>query len=61
MICPKPQYDDPILLDTASYRWLPLDGAPNMEQKAYGALADCALRAAAYRLAPGATAPASSP
>jgi hypothetical protein len=54
MIYPTPQYADPILLDTASYRWLPLDGAPGVEEKAYGTFTDCAIRSAGYRLAPGA-------
>ncbi len=51
----KPQYADPVLMDTAAYRWMPLDGAPGVEDKAFGTFTDCAIRAARYKLDPGAT------
>jgi hypothetical protein len=51
----KPQYADPVLMDTASYRWMPLDGAPGVEEKAFGTFTDCKIRAARYKLDPGAT------
>jgi hypothetical protein len=51
----KPQYADPLLMDTANYRWLPLDGAPGVQAKSYGTFTDCAIRSASYKLAPGAT------
>jgi hypothetical protein len=51
----KPQYADPVLMDTAAYRWMPLDGAPGVEEKAFGTFTDCAIRAARYKLDPGAT------
>ncbi len=54
MTYPKPQYADPILMDTANYRWLPLDGAPGVEEKAYGSFTDCKIRSASYKLDPGA-------
>jgi len=51
----RPQYADPVLMDTAAYRWMPLDGAPGVEEKAFGTFSDCAIRAARYKLDPGAT------
>jgi hypothetical protein len=55
MVYPTPQYNDPILLETGAYRWSPLDGAPGVEVKSYGTFTDCAIRAASYKLDPGAT------
>ena len=55
MVYPKPQYADPILMDTHNYRWMPLDGAPGVEEKAYGTFTDCKIRSASYKLDPGAT------
>ena len=54
MIYPEPQYNGPILMDPQNYRWMPLDGAPGVEEKALGAFTDCAIRAAQYKLDPGA-------
>jgi hypothetical protein len=51
----RPQYADPLLMDTANYRWSPLDGAPGVEEKSYGTFTDCAIRSASYKLDPGAT------
>jgi hypothetical protein len=55
LVFPKPQYADPVLIDTTTHRWMPLDGAGGVEEKAYGSFTDCAIRAASYRLAPGST------
>jgi hypothetical protein len=55
MVYPEPQYADPILMDTHNYRWMPLDGAPGVEEKAYGTFTDCKIRSASYKLDPGAT------
>ena len=55
MTIAPPQYAEPILLDTEAYRWLPLAGAPGVEVKHFGTFTECALPAARYRLAPGAT------
>ena len=52
---PKPQYADPILMDTGNYRWMPLAGAPGVEEKSYGTFTDCKIRSASYKLDPGAT------
>ena len=57
----RPQYADPLLMDTNNYRWLPLDGAPGVDEKSYGTFTDCAMRSASYRLDPGATLRASGP
>jgi len=54
MIYPEPQYNGPILMDPQNYRWMPLDGAPGVEEKALGTFTDCAIRAAQYKLDPGA-------
>jgi hypothetical protein len=55
MIYPQPQYSAPILMRTASYRWLPMAAAPGVETKSYGTFTDCAIRAASYKLDAGAT------
>jgi hypothetical protein len=55
MVTAEPQYADPILMDTNAYRWMPLDGAPGVEEKAFGTFTDCAIRCARYKLDPGAT------
>ena len=54
MVLAKPQYADPILMDTNAYRWMPLDGAPGVEEKAFGTFTDCKIRSARYKLDPGA-------
>jgi hypothetical protein len=55
MTYPKPQYGGQILMDTTHYRWMPLDGAAGVEEKAYGTFSDCTIRGASYKLDPGAT------
>jgi hypothetical protein len=55
LIYPKPQYADPILMNTENYRWMPLDGAAGVEEKSYGTFTDCTIRAASYKLDPGAS------
>jgi len=55
MIYPAPQYNAAILMNTHAYRWMPLAGAPGVEAKLYGTFSDCAIRAAGYKLDPGAT------
>ena len=51
----RPQYADPVLMNGDNYRWMPVDGSPGLEEKAYGTFTDCAIRAGSYKLAPGAT------
>jgi hypothetical protein len=55
MVLEPAQYADPILLDTEAYRWMPVDGSPGVEQKLFGTFTDCDIRAARYKLDPGAT------
>jgi hypothetical protein len=55
LVYPKPQYNAMIMMDTNNYRWMPLDGAPGVEEKALGTFSDCRTRAAKYKLDPGAT------
>jgi hypothetical protein len=55
MLYPPPQYAEPIVLDTANFRWMPLDGVPGVEEKAYGTFTDCKIPSAGYKLDPGAT------
>ena len=55
LVFPKPQYADPVLMDTTHYRWMPLDGAPGVEEKSFGTFTDCKIRAASYKLDPGAS------
>jgi hypothetical protein len=55
MVLAQPQYNDPIMMDTENYRWMPLDGSPGVEEKAFGTFTDCKIRAARYKLDPGAT------
>jgi hypothetical protein len=55
MVYPASQYNAAILMNTHAYRWMPLAGAPGVEAKLYGTFSDCAIRAAGYKLDPGAT------
>jgi hypothetical protein len=55
MVYPKPQYEAAIMMETGNYRWIPLAGAPGVEERAYGTFTDCAIRSAGYKLDPGAT------
>jgi hypothetical protein len=55
MVYPNPQYADAIMMDTHNYRWMPLDGVPGVEEKAYGVFTDCKIRNASYKLDPGAS------
>jgi hypothetical protein len=53
MVYPKPQYDDPILMNPAHFRWTPVPGAPGVEVKALGTFTDCQIVCARYRIASG--------
>lgn len=55
LVYPKPQYNAMIMMDTANYRWIPLAGAPGVEEKSLGIFSDCKVPAAQYKLDPGAT------
>jgi hypothetical protein len=54
MVYPDPPYADPIMINTANFRWMPLAGSYGVEEKPYGTFTDCAFRAASYRLEAGA-------
>jgi hypothetical protein len=54
MVLAQPQYTDPIMMDTEDYRWMPLAGAAGVMEKAFGTFTDCKIRAARYKLDPGA-------
>jgi hypothetical protein len=51
MVYPKPQYADPILMNPAEFRWMPLAGAKGVEVKTLGTFTDCEIRCARYRVA----------
>jgi hypothetical protein len=51
---PAPQYSRPVLMNPKAYRWMPLEGAEGVEEKALGTFSDCKIRCASYRLHPGA-------
>jgi hypothetical protein len=53
MIYPKPQYADPILMNPAQFRWMPLPGASGVEVKTFGTFTDCQIGCARYRVATG--------
>ncbi len=55
LVYPRPAYDASIMMDTAHFRWMPLDGVAGVEEKAFGTFTDCRIRGAAYKLDPGAT------
>ena len=55
MVYPKPQYADPILMNPAHVRWMPLAGADGVEVKALGTFTDCQIGCARYRVAAGAS------
>jgi hypothetical protein len=55
LVYPTPQYSRPVLMDPKAYRWIPLEGADGVEEKALGTFSDCKIRCASYRLHPGAT------
>lgn len=52
---PKPQYANPILMDTNNYPWMPLAGVPGVAEKALGTFTNCQFRTARYQLDPGAS------
>ena len=54
MVYPKPQYADPILIDPAQFRWMPVAGESGVEAKTFGMFTDCQIGCARYRVAGGA-------
>lgn len=54
LVYPKPQYDDPILMSAPRYPWQPVDGHLGVFERSLGTFTSCRIRAAEYRLEPGA-------
>src|SRR3984957_17962105 len=52
---PKPRYRDPIILDSANYEWLPVDGMPGVSEKPLGSFTERQCGASIVKLARGAT------
>ncbi len=52
---PKPQYADPILIDTNAYPWMPVAGTAGVYEKALGTFTSCQFRAARFKLDPNST------
>ena len=57
MVYPKPQYSDPILMNPAQFRWMPIPGSAGAEVKTLGTFTDCQIRCARYRIAAGSALP----
>jgi hypothetical protein len=51
----EPQYANPIFMNPAGFPWEPVDGSAGTDQKVLGILSSARLKAASYRLQPGAT------
>lgn len=52
---PKPRYRDPIILDSANYEWLPVDGMPGVSEKPLGSFTERQCGASIIKLDRGAT------
>jgi hypothetical protein len=52
---PKPRYKETIIADPRTFNWLPLDDAPGVEHKYFGAFSERAFWIELIRLQPGAT------
>ncbi len=55
MVYPKPRYHDPLMMDPASFAWVPLDGAPGVSEKPMGVFTERRTEAFFLRLDPGAS------
>jgi hypothetical protein len=52
---PKPRYPEPIIMDPASFRWLPNADAPGVDSKHLGTFTERGVWAEILRLRPGAS------
>ena len=52
---PEPQYPNPIFMNPAGFAWEPVAGVAGVDQKVLGILSSAHLKAACYRIQPGAT------
>ena len=55
LVYPKPQYASPIMMVSNNVPWMPFAGMPGVDEKALGTFTHCRIRAARYRLTPGAS------
>ena len=55
LVYPQPQYTAPIMMDTNTYPWSPVEGAPGVAEQTLGSFTNCKIRAARYKLEPGAS------
>lgn len=51
---PEPRYEAPILMDPDRFEWLPVEGAPGVEEKPMGVFTECRTMAGFLKLEPGA-------
>ena len=51
---PEPRYPQPIMMNPASYAWLPVDGEPGVQEKPLGTFSECRTEAGFLKLDPGA-------
>src|SRR5262245_10261821 len=56
---PKPRYPAPVMMDGAHFAWVPLAGSPGVSEKLIGVFSERRAEAGFYKLAAGATLPAS--
>jgi hypothetical protein len=55
MLYPRPRYPQPIFMDPASYRWVPVEGRPGVGEKLLGVFTERRSEAGFLRLDPGAS------
>jgi len=55
MIYPKPRYPQPIFMDPATYEWVPVEGAPGVDEKLLGVFTERRSEASFFKLAAGAS------
>ncbi len=54
MVYPKPRYSRPFMMDPANYQWVPVAGAPGVQEKMLGVFTERRTSARFVRLDPGA-------
>jgi hypothetical protein len=55
MLLPAPRYDQPIFIDPAAFRWIPVKGAPGAWHKPLGTFSEREVRAEVWKIEAGAT------
>jgi len=56
IVIPRPRYAKPIMMDTANFAWVPVEGAPGVSEKLLGVFTERRTLARRIRLEPGASA-----